>query len=44
MTSPPNYVAEFLDRDATERFAGVLRRRGVSHVVVVPDGDRPGAW
>jgi hypothetical protein len=44
MTSQPTYVAEFLDRDAAERFAGVLRRRGVVHVAVVPDGARPGAW
>jgi hypothetical protein len=44
MTSQPTYVAEFLDRGVGERFAGVLRRRGVAHVAVVPDGARPDSW
>jgi hypothetical protein len=44
MASRPHQVAEFLDRDAAERFADALRRRGVGHVAVIPDGVRPDAW
>ena len=44
MTVRENYVAEFLEHDVAERFAGVLRQRGVSCVAVVPDDARPDTW
>ena len=39
-----SYVAEFLKHDAAERFADVLRKRGVTCVAVVPDDDRSDTW
>lgn len=39
-----NSVADFLNRDAAERFADVLRARGVSCVAVVPGDARPEVW